>query len=485
MRLADAESLWPSGEARFVAHDPRADRDRLRELAAIGQQYSPTVALDPAESPECLFLDATGCGYAYGGEAGFAGAVVAAVRDRGYWGVAAVADTVGAAWAVARHGSGKRALAREARARVIVVPPGEQAAALGPLPVEALRLADRVVEVLAELNVDRIDQLLALPRNQLPARFGADVLAQIDRALGARPEGLIAERVVEPLEARWDFELPVEDSRVLVAVVDQLLEKVLKPIRNEAVGVKRLLWWLKAQGHGQLCFPVELLRPTALQKTLVELIRLQLERAKLSGEVTQVALRATVAPLVFRQDDLFGGAVGPNRREDVSDLIERLASRLGSAAVLRPQLRADAQPELAFEYGPWLVVVPARPGVGRSPKRERGSSDTARPGPAGPPPSLTLRAPAGLLTRPPRLEPEPVPIEVQSAYPGGPPRRVEWEDRSYTIARTWGPERIETGWWRGADIRRDYYVAQAAGGERFWLFRDLAAGGWFLHGGFE
>ena len=69
-----------------------------------------------------------------------------------------------------------------------------------------------------------------------------------------------------------------------------------------------------------------------------------------------------------------------------------------------------------------------------------------------------------------------------SARPDQPPAWMQWEDREYAIERTWGPERIETGWWRGADVRRDYYVAETTDGERFWLFRDLAAGGWFVHG---
>ena len=92
----------------------------------------------------------------------------------------------------------------------------------------------------------------------------------------------------------------------------------------------------------QVCQPVELLRPTASRKDLLDLIRLQLERVKLPGEVTDVTVRATVvAPLVYRQADLFGGRVGAQRPPDVSGLIERLSSRLGNAAVLRPRLVPD------------------------------------------------------------------------------------------------------------------------------------------------
>src|SRR4051794_2146830 len=134
MLQADAESLAGQG-VRFETHDPLADVQRLRELVTVCQQFSPTVAIERNETPEALFLDATGCGVGFGGEAAFAGLVVNAARERGYWAMAALADTVGAAWAVARHGAGPRLFLSEPRARVVVVPPGGQLDALRPLPV--------------------------------------------------------------------------------------------------------------------------------------------------------------------------------------------------------------------------------------------------------------------------------------------------------------------------------------------------------------
>lgn len=456
MLQADAESLAGKG-VRFEPHDRFADVQRLRELAVVAQQFSPVVALDPGDLPEALFLDATGCGVGLGGEMAFAGLVVNAVRRRGYWGFAAVADTVGAAWAVARYGAGSRLFDTEPRARVAVVPPGEQTDALGPLPIEALRLSPTAIEVLHALNVVRVEQLLALPREQLPARFGTEMLICIDRATGATPEGLKPERLIDPLEARWSFEPPVANSQVLLNVFEELLTRLLKEIRGQDVGFQKLLWWLKVGNCDQVCQPVELLRPTASARDLLDLIRLQLERVKLPGEVTDVTVRATVvAPLVYSQADLFGGRVGAQRPPDVTGLIERLSSRLGNAAVLRPRLVPDAQPELAFAYDPWLATT-NRP-------REQ--------------PRIPIR-----LTRPACLKERPEPVRVMSA-PGGPPGWVQWADREYAIERTWGPERVETGWWRGADVRRDYYVAETTDGERLWLFRDLAAGGWFVQGVF-
>ena len=153
---------------------------------------------------------------------------------RGYWGFAATADTVGAAWAVARYGAGPQLFLSEPRARVVVVPPGEQVDSPRPAAGRGPPIVPGRVEVLHRLNVVRVEQLLALPREQLPARFGTELLACIDRATGAIPEGLRPERLDEPLEARWSFDPPVANSSVLLDVIEELLGRLLKEVRGQA-----------------------------------------------------------------------------------------------------------------------------------------------------------------------------------------------------------------------------------------------------------
>jgi protein ImuB len=89
------------------------------------------------------------------------------------------------------------------------------------------------------------------------------------------------------------------------------------------------------------------------------------------------------------------------------------------------------------------------------------------------------------LSRPMCLLPQPLAIEVWSIVPDGPPVRFKWAGRTHRIGRSWGPERIETGWWRSRDVRRDYYRVETDDGRRFWLFRRVPEGDWFLHGSFE
>ena len=89
------------------------------------------------------------------------------------------------------------------------------------------------------------------------------------------------------------------------------------------------------------------------------------------------------------------------------------------------------------------------------------------------------------LPRPTLLLAEPRSIRVISTAPQGHPQRFRDLDGEHRVARSWGPERIETGWWRGPSIRRDYYRVATETGPHCWLYRDLITREWFLHGWFD
>jgi protein ImuB len=470
MLLAEAQSLWPasvSDAVRFEPHEPHTDRERLRELAMWCQQFSPSVMIDPAESPDCLLLDVTGCN-----ERQLAEKATDGLQELGYWAVAAVADTVGAAWGVAHY--------YQSDSRIFLVPPEQHADALRPLPVAALRLSEPAVQLLHELNVHCIGELLKLPRAQLPSRFGDELLRAIDRALGIIPEALTPEQFAEPLEASWDFESPITDGQILAQTIELLLERLFKRIPQEHTGVRRLHCTLKPAGCPPVDFPIDLLQPSSSQRSLMELVRLQIERLQIPAEIEAVTVRLpVVAPLEFDQEEMFGRKV--SGWKEVTGLIDRLSSRLGDKAVLRPELVADPQPEMAWRGGDWERSTEVQRRARSRQRRER----SELPGT----PSNMRSAPGayatGLATGPrPVFLNDPRPIALVSMLPDGSPCRFQWQSRTYFVEHAWGPERIETGWWRGDDIRRDYYVVEITTGERFWLFRNLVDGSWFLHGEF-
>ncbi|MCH7604370.1 MAG: hypothetical protein IIB54_16570 [Planctomycetes bacterium] len=87
--------------------------------------------------------------------------------------------------------------------------------------------------------------------------------------------------------------------------------------------------------------------------------------------------------------------------------------------------------------------------------------------------------------RPLRLTPRPLEIAATALLPEGPPIAFQFQGTRHTVADSVGPERIETGWWRGPHIRRDYYNVVTETGRRCWLFRHRDTGRWFLHGWFD
>ncbi|MCI0681282.1 MAG: hypothetical protein L0Y71_04190 [Gemmataceae bacterium] len=333
------------------------------------------------------------------------------------------------------------------------------------LPVETLRLSPETIALLHALDLCRIGQLLELPRAELPSRFGPEVIERLDQALGHRPELISSEQPAETFEAAWDLDYPSGDRRVIDKVLEQLLRQVLEQLAPRGWGVQRLLATLCMTNKEPVCFQIGLLQASAVAAHLSSLMRLQSERLPLAGEVVAITLRVLQAgPLEFRQGHIFADDARERQREQFPALVERLSNRLGEKSVLRPRLWPDAQPEFAWRYEPWL-------------ERKERQGDKRRLVSSSP--CLPVSSSG---SRPPCLKTRPIAVQVVSVIPEGPPVRFQWKNTSHVVARWWGPERIETGWWRGRDVRRDYYLVETTTGAQFWLFRAREQQRWFVHG---
>jgi protein ImuB len=331
---------------------------------------------------------------------------------------------------------------------------------LESLPVEALRLEEELLPLLRQFDIRTIGQLRQLPRPAVHARFGLHLLQRLDQAFGDISEPLTWEIAQAPTQASWSFEWPCSDRRSVETALEHLLTQMLAKLVPQQLGIQRLqctLQVLDGRPHG---FTVGLLHANNSLSYLMGMLRLHLDRVQPPAEITGTLLEAKrVVPLEFQQGQMFAHDTRAERWRRVPALIEILSNRLGKQAVLRPRLLPEAQPELAWRYEPWLEQ------------------------------DLSLAMPAGqkekqALLRPLVLQASAVPIAAMSAVAGGPPLRFSWQRRSFTVARHWGPERIETGWWRGRHVRRDYYLVETTAGERFWLFRAVEDGTWYLHGVF-
>jgi protein ImuB len=465
MTLTDAAAIAP---IHFEAHDPLADWGALVKLAAACEEFSPTVGVDP---PDNLCLNVTGLGPLFGGEEALARQASRALARQGVAARIAIADTLGAAWALAHFGGEDFS----GEAIPIIISPGQTVAALAPLPIAALRLADEI-EILAELGIERIGQLAAAPREALAARFGPRLLLRLDQATGAAAEPIVSHRPPPDIVAEIALEFSTDDRLAIDALLSRLVERVAADLAQRGEGAIRLECCLRCESGEPVLAAVGLFRASAAAKHLLELARLRLERVALPAPLVGMRLAVlTAARLQSHQQELFESSRRDGRRE-VGLLVDRLSNRLGREAVARALPQADAQPELAFRYEPLAGAAPREKG------REKGDRHIllARHRKMSQSPASRWK----LLPRPTRLEAEPIRLEVVSVIPGGPPIQFHFHG-PHRVAQAWGPERIQTGWWRGEYVQRDYYRVETTAGRRFWLFRRLADGAWFLHGTFD
>lgn len=555
-------------------YDADADRAALLHLAVACQAFAPQVGIEEADAPDCLLLDITGCQPCFGDEATLARRLGEMLAARGFAARLAVADTLGAAWAVA-HFAGDRAGRRRSstlsmhgnrnnsssngngnrsnRSRtsrtnsssssssrrepqsaapagaaqsgnalaVCLVPPGATAQALRRLPIEALRLPPETLELLRQLGLEQVGQLEQLPRERLPARFGPQLLRRLDQAAGRVAEPVVPVHAESPLAARWVFESPVAQRAALEAVLEQLLTRLAGTLVERRQGALLLECSFDAWPALPERLIVGLFRPSASVRHLLDLVRLKLEQLVLREPVWSIRLQITAtAPLAGRQQELFDQPQ-QRSRQSLATLLERLSSRLGREQVLAARLLRDAQPEQAYELEP-LVGAVAATGLARdttasrgarTSQRARGSrrAPTSRQAPvsrgrsraraegSSPATAIARRGPATAaprvpsdgepspqrLPRPLWLHPRPLPLADCVTGPAGPPLRFRWAGRRLSVVQAWGPERIETGWWRGRQVRRDYYQVETATGGRYWLFRRRDDGRWFMHGRFD
>jgi len=444
--LAEAKALLP--KAIFIPADVVADRSALCQLALDCQRFSPLVGLEESVHPESLLCEVSGCTHLWNGEERFLEAVRSYLRGRGYQIQLALAGTLGAAWALA-HAS-----------TTTLVPAGDEEVALSGLPVAALRLPPAALERLEALGLWTIGEVLRLPRETLASRFGAILPQRFDQALGLLPETFVCERLKEPLSAVREWEWPIEDRFAVALVCRQLLRELLSMAGRHGMGLQELEGELRTQS-GPVTIEIRLVEPTRDEQHLAQLVELHLERRTWSGGVVAVRWAALrLGRSEQSQGCWFGDDAETRTSRAFNALVDRLTSRLEARAVLRAELVPDSQPEHVVRLVPWTNVLP--PCTDRftlPPEQSRG--------------------------RPFRLLGIPQPIEVSSIVPDGPPYRMVWQREDCLVVRSWGPERIATGWWRAQDVERDYYRAEWEDGTQVWVYRDQRSGRWFLHGFFD
>ena len=437
MALAHATALAPG--LVVIEADPDAEQAALVRLATWCHRVTPLTATDGADG---LWLDVTGCAHLSGGEAPMLDALAADLTTMGLHARLALADTPGAAHALARHGA------------TCVVPPGEHRAALDRLPTRALRLHAGAVATLRRLGFDTIGALLRVPRAPLSRRLGPDVCRRLDQATGATPEPIVPIVPAETLQHRLCFVEPLLTAEALGTAITHLLEPLCTRMEQAGQGARRLdLLFERVDGAVQ-ALRIGTARPS---RDAPHLARLLLERLDTIDPGLGIEAMRLIAPLA---EPLRWVQRGAHETADVSALVDRLSNRLGAEQVYRVEPVESDVPERSVRRVPALAA------------------------PAG------VSWPTG--ARPARLLTPPRPIEALALLPDQPPVAFTWRKHRHRIRRADGPERIYGEWWRrDAETHavRDYFQVEDEDGQRFWLFRqgdgvDPQTGGlsWYLHG---
>lgn len=308
--------------------------------------------------------------------------------------------------------------------------------ALGQLPVQRAGFPPDAATAFARMGLRTLRQVWTLPRDGLARRFPPEVLRHLDALLGECDTALESYRPPDRFDLRIELGHEVESSQALLFPLKRLIADLAAFLAGRDGGVQRFALDLEHDRDALTKVPVGLLTPERDVALLFELARGRLEQVQLPAPVRAIALRADeLPPFVPVHRELFDQR--PQQAMPWEQLRERLRARLGEDAVHGVQERADHRPECASLHS---SDVPAR--------RETLSPGT-EPGPR----------PGWLLARP-------VPLH------GSMPRLVA------------GPERIESGWWDGDDVRRDYYLARLATGQGAWVFRPVGGSGFMLHGWF-
>ena len=449
MPLAHAQAMVPG--LAVIDASPGEDGQALERLAAWCLRLSPLTAADP---PDGVWIDATGCAHLHGGEGALLDVLAGHLARRGLTGKAAIADTPGAAHALARFGD----------AALTLVPAGATADALALLPVAALRIETQTTDGLRRLGLDLVGQVAAAPRGPLARRFGPGLLLRLDQALGRVAEPIRPVVPPETIVVRRSFAEPLCTADAFAAVIAVLVAQACRLLERCGEGARRLDLVFERVDATLQVVRVGTARPVRDVRHLGRLLDERIEEVDPGPGVEAMRLvLSLVEPL--RPGQQAGGLVEDEAREaDLSELVDRLSNRLGPGRVYRLQ--------------PVQSDVP-----------ERSQRPVAFDAPAG-----GTQAWVSPWPRPMRLLARPEPVVALGMLPDHPPRAFTWRRLRHLVRHADGPERIAGEWWRhDAEVAavRDYWIVEDHEGRRFWLFRqgdgvDPATGGlsWFLHGFF-
>lgn len=441
MSLADARAIIP--DLNVIDDKPDLAEKLLKRLAEWCIRFTPVTSID---LPDGLLLEATGCPHLWGGDERYVKTIAEKLNARGYDVRVAMADTIGAAWAVARFGK-----------EPLTIACGQSVESLLPLPPEALRLETETVERLHKLGLHRIDQFINMPRSSLRRRFGTHFIMRLNMALGQELEVMEPIQPIEPYQERLPCLEPIVTATGIAIALDQLLNTLCLRLQQEQKGLRTAIFKCYRVDGKIEKINIETSRPSRHVIHLFKLFEINLSTIEPALGIELFVLEASKVEDHPPQQEKMWEVAGGLEDVRLSELIDRLASRIGMNAIHRYVPAEHYWPERSFKPASSLQEKPAS------------LWPTDKP-------------------RPLKILSIPDPIEVTAPIPDYPPMLFRYKEKLHKIIKADGPERIEQEWWLQQGQHRDYYRVEDEDGNRYWLFRlghyHDKTFKWFIHGFF-
>ncbi|MGF6178481.1 Y-family DNA polymerase [Ensifer sp. 4252] len=443
MPAAQAQAII--GKLQFVDADPVGDAAALERIALWAlTQYSPVVAMD---APDGIVMDTEGADHLQGGEELMLSGIVNRFHGRGLTARVAIADSWGAAHALARVG----------KRDTVLVTPGETVRFVERLPISSLRLSPDVVASLRTLGFQTIGELSSTPRAPLALRFGPEIGRRLDQIYARLPEPIEPIKPAELIEVSRAFAEPIGAPETIAKYVSRLVVQLCDALQKKGLGVRRTDLIVHKVDNTMQAIRAGTAKPARDVAWLTKLFKDRIEKIEPGFGIERLSLAAIMSePLAEAQKT---SSLIEEEVVDIAPLIDIIGNR--GQRVYRVAPVASDVPERSVRQ----IGVATAPAGG----------------------SWTLHWP-----RPVRLLARPDLIEVIALLPDHPPVSITWRGKRRRVRRADGPERIFGEWWTKSsefDAVRDYFVIEDDGGERFWIFRsgdgvDAATGShkWFMHG---
>jgi protein ImuB len=464
MPVADARALLP--ELQVIDDKPGLSAKLLKALAEWAIRFTPIAGVDPLQG---LLLDVSGCTHLWGGEGPYLKEIVTRLETAGYTTRAAMADTIGAAWALTRYGRYARTASREGKGagdramgcgvgQGSIIDSGAQAEALLRLPPEALRLEPAIVDRLNKLGLRTIGSFAGMSRSALRRRFGTGLLQRLDQALGLETETIEPVQPLTQYQERLPCLEPIVTATGIEIALKRLLETLCDRLQKEEKGLRSAVLTCYRVDGKQQELTIGTNRATHNSTHLFKLFEPNLETIEPDLGIELFVLDAPkVEDASPFQETLWSASTGLDY-SSIAELLDKITGRFGANTIQRFLPDERHWPERSIKLAASLQEKPTTPWR------------TDRP-------------------RPIHLLPRPESIEVTAPIPDYPPMLFRYGGQLHKIAKADGPERIEREWWLDQGPHRDYYTVEDEAGARYWLFRsghytEEQTPQWFIHGFF-